>query len=254
MNYCIGIPSYGRPDILKKTTLLLLEEQGIARNRINIFLRDEDERERYGDLDGYKVVITEAKGIKNTRNFLRNYFATCEEDYDFVLFIDDDINEIRRGKESLKEGELYDLIVLMYETAKKEKMGLVGICGFHNHYFLKDNITKNLKLLPGGFCGILEPKRYSVIECTIGHGEDYEFSIKHFIRDGGVIRLNNYGLKTKYYNEEGGICLDMGGLKQRNEKAKENLEKLVSLYPKMCCLIRKKEKYDLRLNHRFRPQ
>lgn len=254
MNYCVAIPSYGRPDILRKTTLKLLEKQGIAENRIIIFLRDEEERQRYGDLERFKVVITKSSGIKNTRNFLRNYFTTCEEIYDFVLFIDDDIKDIVKGKDSLEVGELYDLILDMYQVAKREKMGLVGICGFHNHYFLKDKITTNLKYIIGAFCGILEPKKNSVIQCTVEHGEDYEFTIKHFLRDGGVIRFNNYGLKTKYYNEKGGICADMGGFLARNENARESLAKLANEYPKMCSVIKKGEKWDLRLNYHFQQQ
>ena len=91
------------------------------------------------------------------------------------------------------------------------------------------------------------------METVIEHGEDYEFTIKHFLADGGVVRFNNYCINTKYYRTEGGICQDLGGIEKRNENAKESITYLENEYPGMGKMIQKKNgMYDFRFNSYYK--
>jgi len=258
MNYEIAIPSYRRSQLLKEKTLKLLSDTNIK--NIRIFVRDQEELSQYiRDCgNGYEYIITHAKGIKNTRNFLRNYYYTTNKHLDFVLFVDDDIDSLEKLKcsnEKIKitPEKLEQEILNMYNETKKRNLKFWGICGFNNAFFMKDTISTNLKYIIGAFCGLVKPSEGELIETVIEHGEDYEFTIKHFLTDGGVVRFNNYCINTKYYREEGGICQDLGGIEKRNENAKESLTYLENEYPEMGKMIQKKNgMYDFRFNSRFK--
>ena len=253
MDYEIAIPSYKRANILVEKTLKLLSS--IPKENIKIFIRNEEELDNYIQICGndYNYIITEASGIKNTRNYLRKYYKNKE--LDLVLFIDDDIEKLEEyvDKKTLKPVEnLEEVLSLIYTETKKRNLSFFGVCGFNNPFFMSNKVSTNLKYIIGAFCGIIEPQKYPLIETSIDHGEDYEFSILHFLEDGGVCRFNMYCITTKYYNQVGGICEDMGGLKKRNENAKVNFNDLVSKYPRMCRIVKKCELYDLKLNFRFK--
>jgi hypothetical protein len=118
---------------------------------------------------------------------------------------------------------------------------------------MSDTITTNLKYIIGAFNGLVKPSEGNLIETDIDHGEDIQYTLEHFLQDGGVVRFNNYCLNTKYYREEGGMCCDMGGQEKRNENAKESLTYLENEYPGMGKLIQKKNgMYDFRFNSRFK--
>ena len=65
----------------------------------------------------------------------------------------------------------------------------------------------------------------------IGARDDYERTIKHYLADGGVVRLNYICCKTKYI-AEGGIGIDRQG--------EETLKLLVDTYPGLVSIKQKK--------------
>jgi len=257
INYEIAILSYKRPKIIKEKTLKLLSPS-IPKDNIKIFIRDEDELEDYKNEIGneYEFIINNAKGFGNCRNHLRKYYKNKE--LDLVLFIDDDIAKLEEyvDKKTLKPVEnLEEVLDFIYNETKKRNLSFFGIPGFNNPYFMGQNISTNLKLLVGCFCGLIEPHKAKLLLCSTehGHGEDYELSMKHFLEDGGVCRFNMFCISQNYYNTIGGMAEDMGGNEKRNLIAKESLSQLVNDYPKMCRLIQKKNKmWDLKLNFRFK--
>ena len=256
MKYDIAIPSYKRSKLLKEKTLKILS--GIPIENITIFVRNQEELDDYthecDETDRiYNYIITEASGIKNTRNFIRTYYH--KKELDVVLFIDDDIDKLHVSidkKTSKSVENLEETLEYMYNETKKRNLFFFGICGFNNPFFMSDTITTNLKYIIGAFCGIIEPHRCPLVQTSIEHGEDYEFTMKHFLTDGGVVRFNNYCITTKYYREEGGICFDLGGITKRNENAKESLTQLETEYSDMCKVVQKKNgMWDLKLNYRY---
>jgi len=258
MEYNIAIPSYKRSYLLRDKTLKLLKD--IPIKNIKIFVRDQDELNEYIKDCGptYEYIITYANGIKNTRNFLRNYYYTTNKHLDFVLFIDDDIDSLCKlvdEKKTIKvnPANIEKEILAMYEETKKRNLKFFGICGFNNPFYMKDTISTNLKYIIGAFCGLVKPSEGDLIETDIDHGEDVQFTLEHYLRDGGVARFNNYCIQTKYYNEIGGICLDLGGIEKRNENAKESLTYLENKYSRMGKMYKKKNGlFDWKFNSRFK--
>ena len=253
MKYEIAIPSYKRPKIIREKTLKTLID--IPVENITIFVRNQDELDDYIKENGieYNYIITEACGLGKIRNYMRDYYE--DKELDLVLFIDDDIDKINEwvDKKTLKPVEnLIDTIQYIYEETKKRNLNYFGIPGYDNPFFMSDTITSNLKLMIGGFNGIIEPHKATKIHCSCDHGEDYEFTIKHFLSDGGICRFNKYCLKTKNYSKIGGMAEDMGGIKKRNEIAKDSLTQLETEYPDMCKVVQKKNgMWDIKLNYRY---
>ena len=128
-DYTIAIPSYARPNILFSKTLPLLFRYNISKDKITIFLRDEQERKNYGEenLEGYKVVLTGCIGICETRNFLQFYYYDNLE-YTNVLFIDDDIESIIENKLPIKD--LDNFIKEAFRETKTRKFNIWGVSPF----------------------------------------------------------------------------------------------------------------------------
>ena len=245
MDYEIAIPSLGRPDILKNTTLKLLSK--INRNRIRIFLKNDEERDKY-DLDSnYQIVLTNATGIQDTRNFIRTFYYNHTVDLDCVFFIDDDIAALKRKSATIEDCNIEECLHYFARMTKKHNLKFFGICGYSNAFFLKDTISTNLKFIIGCFCGLLKPKE-NLITCSVGLLEDYEFSIKHYIKNGGVCRFNNFCVKTKFNFVHGGICESVGGISNRKHETRISAKFLSNQYSNYCRLIEKKNgNYDLRM-------
>ena len=58
----------------------------------------------------------------------------------------------------------------------------------------------------GCFYGFINDKdQFFKVSEELKVKEDYELTIKHFIKYGKVVRFNGYSPKTKYYTEPGGL-------------------------------------------------
>ena len=88
---------------------------------------------------------------------------------------------------------------------------------------------------------------------NIDQWEDYLLSVEHFNIDKKVIRLNKYGIKSKWYNAEGGICSAMGGKENRINMLDESAKQLCSKYPDAMKVYYKKDNLpNIRLNWRYK--
>jgi hypothetical protein len=91
----------------------------------------------------------------------------------------------------------------------------------------------------GGFCGVINNRICEVR--TLNDKEDYERSIKYYLKDGGLLRFNNVAFKTKCYQDPGGMQHDQLSTKER---ILESAKKLVETYPNLCKLnLSKKSGY-----------
>ena len=256
MKYEIAIPSYKRANILKSKTLKLLQRHGVNNCLINIFVESKEMAEEYKELGmkHIKFTITNCKGIMETRNFLRTHYRE-QTKFDGVVYIDDDIEDIfeflnKKMVEPIKD--LKGFLDHAFKTTKYHNLNLWGVSALHNPFFMSDTVSTNLKYICGALCGeIIDRDKYE-IHADVDHGEDFQFSMEHFLRDGGVVRFNNVGLKTKYFELEGGICGSLGGMKARQKQMDENMNYLADRYGAMCRVTNKKFGTDLRLNHFFK--
>ena len=95
-------------------------------------------------------------------------------------------------------------------------------------------------------------RKKPVIYCDIGVFEDCQFSLEHFIADGGVVRFERFGIVHKCFELQGGICGQKGGKAQRLQEHIENAEYLKNMYPGMLKVVVKKYGTDIRLNTRYK--
>ena len=259
----IAIPSYKRPIVLKNKTLRVLMEQKINPKRIIIFVSDTEQKKEYLkilDSNTYDKIIVGKPGIKNIRNFMAKYFKENKK----IFYIDDDISHIFQvfndetkknfsksiGKviPKLEKGynrsdnklhymrNLGDFIENAFNTAEEKGCTNWGIYPVENPYFMKpttenvdDYTSTKLSYIMGGFTGVVNNKKAEIR--TIDDKEDYERTIKYYLKDGGVLRFLNVCVRTRCYTEPGGMQEN-----RTKERIHESAVYLTKRYPLLCTL------------------
>tara|TARA_R110000850_G_scaffold51870_2_gene125869 strand:+ start:249 stop:1025 length:777 start_codon:yes stop_codon:yes gene_type:complete len=257
MKYQIAIPSYNRATILKKKTLPLLKRFNINNSDIYIFVETEEMKKEYqaSGITTYRYVVTNTNGICEKRNFLETYYRE-QVGIDGYISIDDDIQDIFELSEDSKTVEPVKNIRNFFDRAFAETnargYSIWGVSPLHNPFFMSHEKSTNLKYICGALNGRIIRRDRFEIHADVDHCEDFQFSMEYFLRDGGVMKYNHLGLKTKYFEKEGGICGSMGGLDNRKKNMEENCKYMEERYPGMATAIEKKFGWDLKLNWRFK--
>ena len=204
INYKIAIPSYKRPEVIKQKTLKMLEEHNIPDSKITIFVADEIEYEIYKkSLNKRYEIVIGVPTIGEQRNFIERYY---KEGTQLVMF-DDDLDGIFVKNEntlvpiaSLIDNYIIPGFIECNETGAK----CFGIYAAANHFFMKHRIYTKLCYIPGGTFGIIVEHDDSLKRHT-NHGEDYEYSIRQYIKNGILVRFDDITLKSKFFKEAGGL-------------------------------------------------
>ena len=249
----IAIPSFNREDILPKKTLKMLYDLGVNSNKIRIFLKDEEQLEKYKKSCGenYQYELTGQSGIMATRNYLQVYYHEINTKSDGVLFIDDDITKITEKDRVFLSKPFMELVEYFFIETKKRGGRLWSVNALNNEFFMKDNISTNLKYCIGAFKGVILDRTRDTILCDVGHFEDFQFTFEYFLEDGVVVRFNKYGITTKYFELKGGICGSLGGMEERQKEMEENGKYMIERYGDMVKIKMKKWGTDLRMNYRY---
>ena len=246
MNYRIAIPTYCRPEDIKNKTLSLLEKHNISFNIIDIFVENQEQYNLYADvIDEIKIIITDTQGIGAKRNFIRRYYRNFMK-HKYVLMIDDDVEDICDV-----DGQLNDLnhfIKCGFRACEDRGLNLWGISNHGNTYFMKSGVSTNLKIIAGAWQGIIIDNKKEILQTYFDHFEDIDFTLKHFHRDGGVLRYNGIYLKTKYLCD-GGINMSYGGKTERMMAAE--MDQLKIDWPGAVKITRNKHGINAQLNWRY---
>ena len=249
VNYRIVIPTYKRPHILKDKTLKLLDSHNIPPERIDILIATPKEGKEYKLVlpEKYhnRIIYHYQKGIGAVRNFIQSYYK-YETKEKYLVSIDDDINKILDWDIPIKN--LDEFIVDMFYETEVRKLCLWGVSAYHNTFFMKKDISTNLKYICGAFNGTIIDRSKSDIQTEFDHFEDMCFSCEYFLRDGGVVRNNGVSLITKYFEEKGGICESYGGLEERKKDMALASNDVKDRYGDMVRIVEKKFGFDIRLN------
>jgi hypothetical protein len=234
IDYVIAIPSYKRAETLKKKTLRVLGEYDIPKNKINIFVANDEEYEIYKKTlpDGYNIIIGEL-GMGNIRNFISNYFDSGK----YIFNIDDDISKFIKLDTDKYEGKataipftgdgLDKFIKDGFRECLRKKLNLFGIYPVDNPFFMSRRISYDLRYIIGSAWGCVNGD----IRVSMDDKEDFERTIKYYIQDGGVIRYCNVSVVSSYYREKGGMQET-----RTNERILQSAQRLVKIYPKLCSL------------------
>ncbi len=188
------IPSFQRSKILKEKTLKYLDEMGVHRGDVYVFIREDDnDWSGYASLSGINLEIIDIKGIGATHNYITEFFEECE----FIVEIDDDLENIVDNERKPVE----DFIGVCKEM--KEKMEYVG-CNYGGTYSLANPIyMSKCEKFTTDLCSMLGCLRFRFIckdiKLETNYAEDMENCILHFLRDKKILKNNWISPKTKNY-------------------------------------------------------
>ena len=105
-DYVIAIPSYKRADTLNKKTLNLLKKTDIQhKEKVYIFVADEDEYEIYKakiNPADYHSLIIGRHTLKAQRNFILEYFPLGTK----IMNLDDDLYDLQSGFKNKETKEI----------------------------------------------------------------------------------------------------------------------------------------------------
>ena len=209
MKFRIAIPTIARAETIKKKTINYLSKTDINFKEVDLFLSDGEELDAYKEsLKEYPInfIVTNKKHVNTQRNFIVDYYKEGQ----LVLGIDDDIQSIEMRvseKKTIPLLNLTEFVDQAFEISLGHKFDMWGVNAVLNPYFMRNNISFNLKYIVACFYGwrnTHQSKAYVSTNPEYGK-EDYERSIKYYIEDGGLTRFNYVSPKTKYYSEDGGI-------------------------------------------------
>ena len=228
MDYKIAIPSYKRPETIKNKTLKLLNSYNIEKNKISIFVANEKEEKIYTESLGteYKIVVG-VPTIGKQRNFIEKYYKEGTK----LMMFDDDIDAVMR-KKITKLVEVDDLekevIYKGFECCEKTKAKTFGIYAAGNPYFMKHRIyTKLCYIIASMFGVVVEHDPF--LKRVTNHGEDYEYSIRQYIKNKMLIRLDYITVKSNYYKEAGGLQTI-----RTPEYVYNSIYQIQSMFPQYC--------------------
>jgi len=225
MSYVIAIPTYRRYDILKNRTMKFLMENDIDKSLIHLFVANEEEQEAYSkhlDSNSYNRIIIGVKGLANQRQYITDYFPEGTH----ILSMDDDIESVDM---SLTNMTFKDFITYAFSECEKEGLYLWGLYPVYNAFYRekqKTVMTTDLRFIVGAMYGYINRHSDDLI-IERDEKEDVQRTILYYIKDGGVIRFNRIGFKTKYYGSVGG----MGNFRSRLEPMKQSAIWLSEKYP-----------------------
>jgi hypothetical protein len=223
--------------MLKTHTLAMLEHYKIPKKQIYIFVANAEE------LAEYKAVITDTGynwviGIlclKEQRNFITNYFKEGVP----LLNIDDDIKSLFQLDASNKSlvplNSLIELVNKGFKDCIEYKAYLWGIYQVNNGYFMRDSTSFNFSFIVGHFWGCINRKT-DELNITIDIKEDYERSIKYWLKDKCIVKYNYISAETKIYDNPGGLQV---AYPDRAASSLASAELLLNTYP---------DYFDIRIN------
>jgi len=237
LDYQIAIPSYKRAELLKNVTLKTLEKYGARKDRITIFVANEEEQKNYNSvLSGYKIVVAEIGQLNAYRFYHREYYPKGTP----LLNLDDDIYDLQQPNDKNKlepyDGTLDELVQLGFDLCEASGAKMWGINPVNNAFFMQDWAVIGLRYICGNFYGnyagdpaIIGDDRPSLLSS----GDDYETTIRSFLQNGAVVRIDWITPITKYFAKNGGIdseVIDKGYADRQEEHAAE-LQAIIERYP-----------------------
>jgi hypothetical protein len=238
MGYVVAIPSYNRSNEVVKKTLKTLNDGGISKNLIYIFVANNNELKKYEEnvpKNLYGKIVVGKLGIANQRIFIKHYFKENQQ----VVSIDDDVEALFKmtNTEPAKLVKITNVDKFFkdaFDRLKKEKLFIWGIYPVRNPFFMQNKVTTGLKFIIGALYGFIVRKTSELEPSINAEGkEDYEQSILYYKKDGGVLRYNNVTIKTKFL-AKGGLGEDRFAM---NKKAAEYLKKT---YPELVTIFYRK--------------
>ena len=246
MNFVIAIISHEREKLFESKTLSFLKKHGICFEQVYVFVSDLSYlsylplSEKYGFnlLNSHNNLLKfNNNSILNARNNIINYF----EDGANILEMDDDVDDIIDFSTDKGVENFIDLVNESF--AKLDGFGLFGFSSQANKFFSNGIDKWGLYSIINSCLGYVNDKR---IKLTVFEKEDMERCIQFYKLDLPILKRGNYGIKTRYWKNPGGIAARYSWEKRLTVQRESSLW-LKKIYPEYCRIqVRKNGIYDLR--------
>ncbi len=239
-DYVIAIPSADRDHVINNKTLFFLRQHDIPMENVYVFVPErcyENYRKKFYVYKELNLIVGK-EGIRAQRKAISDYFKEGQ----FIICLDDDVASIdilhylpKTGKPTLKRiDNLERLIAEVKERLIESKLSMCGFYPCDNAFFMKKTITNDLSFCIGAFRMFFNRRACENREFVLL--EDYETSIKYFLRDNGILRYNYITLKHSYNAEKWNLTLD---------DKKFEIKSFMNKYPKYCFTKTKKTSLDI---------
>jgi hypothetical protein len=236
MDYVIAIPSYRRANLLRDKTLTMLRTKGIPRERIFVFVANQEEHLAYQSIDPdlYNEMIIGVVGLVAQRQFITDYYPEGKH----IIQIDDDVSDVDLtgvGVSKFKDYTLDEFFRYAFNDLIEKNAYIWGIYPVYNPFFRHKNkettdcLTFIVGTLFGYICRHSPDLHLSIAQKHGDNKEDVERSILFFLKDGKTVRYNKIGIITKFYGVSGG----MGNFKNRLSPMLEASKELQAKYGEM---------------------
>lgn len=233
-DWVLAIPSYNRVKVLCEKTIKLIEDQGVDRERVTIFVTA-DQFAFYQDaLPKYKLAVTPVS-MRAARNTIARHYAVGTP----ILEMDDDIRGLVRKTADntlVPLSGLTSFVSNAFWQATEENCALWGIYPVANGLFMKDTMTTDLRYIVGAMFGVTYTGNDDVDLVTLDDKEDFERTCRFYLHSEGVARFNYVAPKTSYYNTPGGMQSY-----RSKDTVTHGVEQMLQLFPNLCSVNTRKK-------------
>ena len=226
-DWVVVVPSYNRVEIFKEKTLALLKDYNIPKDKIYVFVANEEQKKMYDEGIGSDVghVIVGVKGLVPVRNFIFDYFPKGQA----LVSFDDDVKgflKMINPKKAVKLDSLKEMINRGFSECDKAGAKFWGVYPVANPFFMKQSVSTDFKFVIGSFWGCYNPGKEIQTPYGTGEKEDYQRTILFWERDKVIVRLNDVAIQTGTYKTPGG--LQEG---DRLEREKKTVDSMLKKWP-----------------------
>jgi len=228
-----AIPSYKRETEVSEKTLKTLAQLEVPMEMVTVFVANPEEFSRYREkLPDSVSIVTGELGIGCQRRFINNFFAEGTR----IVSLDDDVSIIRKDGAKITELDepLIPLVKKAFNLCDSVGLKFWGIPDTNNGFFMKHEWVTGFR----GICGAMfgEYAQVPEVQSLLPHSEDLEKAILHYLKFGGILRLNDISVKQKRL-ADGGVNAHFGGKTERMEVYRNITEELVKRYPELVKMV-----------------
>ena len=174
------------------------------------------------DKDDYKTDVIVGGNLCESRN--RILKDSWEQDK-IAVMIDDDIKGLKEcyienGKKTTRDITLSEALDIMYKSLNNTRLKLAGVSPTHNPFFCNPNKPIQLKhFIVASMCMVKPCELY--FDESFRTKEDYDYTLQHIKKFGGVTRCDTILANFEHYNNAGGV-VDY----RTDEVEKDSIDKL----------------------------
>lgn len=252
--YQVAVPSYRRAKMLAERTLPFLTSGGVAPQKITVFVHNHDpdlnDYRRVAEQFGVHLYSTDERGINAQRAAIRRSYRPGTP----LVQLDDDVRSLHEAVTEKRLEQVTDVdrfFMAMFEHTMSIGLHSWGLTPVLNPFFMKPGqFSDGLKFVIFSLFGnFVRPSDHPTYVNTVPTKDDYEFSLRSWWYDGGILRNEHVAAKADIYKAPGG-CQDTRTV----QMAADSVDSLIRQWPGLVRINtrRKSDFVEILLNRRPR--